>query len=528
MGLMNGLFTARADLESHRLYVEHGGTVQSWSLAYVARMVATVAARLQELGVGRGDRVGISAHNSLEALVLDLAVGQLRAVTAGIEAGMPRVDPIETMARFELKLFFVEKATDPELTPISQVSEWIAAMPDIGQDVVPLPNAEDFSPDDILAIKFTSGSTGPPKGLEARFGSVDASLTAVQDMFSHGPGDNILVFLPQNLLQQRYWVYSAFLFGHDLSLIHVASVSDAPRISKMAKEVRPTVIMGVPAFYDALMKQIIADGEGAQDQSAATRGSVIQDRLGGRIRYLWTGSAPISAATLAFYNDAGVALCEGYGLNETCIVAKNYPGAMKVGSAGRLVPHKTVRFDPDGVIVVGSSQPVNTRYSWCGPNDNAKIFLDTGEVYTNDIGYLDDEGYLFIQGRKDDILVLTSGFNILPTPIERELSQHPAIRHLVLFGHQQPALVAVVDYDTARASAADMRAHMDSVNARLLPEQRCADVVMASAPFSLAAGTLGNQGKPVRRIIEQTYRDQIDAIYTGLGTAPLIPEEISQ
>lgn len=524
MGLMSRLFMERSDLARHRLYVAHDNSVQSWSLPEVAEMAVTVASRLKALGIKRGDRVAISAHNSLEALVLDLAVGLLRGVTAGIEAGMPRVDPIETMERFDLKLFFVEQAFDPRLRPISQVADWLRDIPEGGQGRAALPEVGDFAADDILAIKFTSGSTGPPKGLEARIGSVEASLIAVQGMFDHGPGDNILVFLPQNLLQQRYWVYSAFLFGHDLSLIHVNSVDDAQGVAWMAQQVRPTVIMGVPAFYDALMKGIVAnDAQSHSSELKPVDKAVIQESLGGRIRYLWTGSAPISGDTLRFYNHAGVALYEGYGLNETCIVAKNHPGATKIGSTGRVLPHKTVRFDSDGVIIVGSLEPVNTHYGWCGPTDNAKIFLDSGEVYTNDVGYLDDEGFLFIEGRKDDILVLTSGFNILPTPIERVLSQHPAIRHLVLFGHQQPALVAVVDYDSTRASEAEIRAHLASVNLRLLPEQRAVGVVAASRPFSLAEGTLGNQGKPVRRNIEMTYRDQIEAVHTRSQTASVTP-----
>lgn len=516
MPSINDILTARDDCAQHHLHVERDGEIESFTLAQVAGMARIVSARLAELGIGAGDRVGISARNSLAALVLDLAIVNLRGVTAGIEAGAQRIDPLEAKARFGLAAFFVEDPAAPDLLPISLVGEWIdAARPPNEPASKPAP----YDADDIVAIKFTSGSTGPPKGLEARAGSINASLEAVQSMFGHGPGDNVLVFLPQNLLQQRYWVYSAFLFGHDISLIHVDRVDDVSRIADMSCRTKASVIMGVPAFYEGLMKQVLSD---SRHSTAGSYGEHLREVLGPCIRYLWTGSAPISRKALDFFNDAGLPLCEGYGLNETCIVAKNYPGAMKIGSVGKVLPHKSVRFDPDGVIIVGASEPVNKAYTWCQPGDNEKLFRPNAEVYTNDVGYIDDEGYLYVLGRKDDILVLTSGFNILPGPIQSKLGAHSAIRHLLLFGHQRPYLTAVIDYDPERATQADIRAHIDAVNMTLLPEQRAGAVVFAEAPFSLEAGTLGNQGKPVRRVIETLLQDALNSV-SSTDQSPMEP-----
>lgn len=513
---VNHILDARSDLVEHMLHVAVADRVDTVPLSKVAAMAHCVANRLAQLNVSTGDRVGISAHNSLEALVLDLAVGLRRAVTAGVEAGQKRVDPAEAFDRLGLALFFVEDTVPsrPSILPIRLVSEWIAEVGETADTSWPKPE-DAFSPDDTFAIKFTSGSTGPPKGLEATAGSVVASLVAVQEMFAHGARDNILVFLPQNILQQRYWVYSAFIYGHDISLVHVSSVADAKRIGWMAQRVRPTVIMGVPSFYDALMKQLRLASPVPDIDDTQKRGALIQECLGGRIRYLWTGSAPISRQTLEFFNLANVPLYEGYGLNETCIVTKNHPTAFKLGSAGKVLPHKTVRFDENGVIIVGGLHPVNTGYTWCGPEDNAKMFLNGGEVYTHDIGYLDADGFLFIQGRKDDILVLTTGFNILPTPIETRLSEHPAIRHVVLFGHQQEFLSAVVDFDRSTATEAEIMEHTQQINLTLLPEQRVRIVVVARDEFTLENGSLGNQGKPVRRVIAASHDADLKAIYAA-------------
>jgi long-subunit acyl-CoA synthetase (AMP-forming) len=511
MVMLNTMLDPHPRWGSRQLRVCRDAQIRTVPLAQVARMARAVAVELAGLGIGKGDRVGISARNSLEALVLDLAVGLRRGVTAGVEAGQTRLDPKVAIQRFGLKLFFVDPPTETggRVWPISSVTTWIA---DVGDaEPGPVPPEPDYGLEDIFAIKFTSGSTGPPKGLEATVGSVVASLDAVQQLFDHGPTDNILVFLPQNLLQQRYWVYSAFLYGHDISLIHVDAVTDAPRISWMARQARPTVIMGVPSFYEALRKQM-AEPAGCDP---AARGRAIQGQLGGCIRYLWTGSAPISRDALDFFNDANVPLYEGYGLNETCIVAKNGPGKCRIGSAGKPLAHMRVRFDPDGVIVVRSQYPVNRRYTWCGPDDNAKLFLDTGEVYTHDIGYLDADGFLFVQGRKDDILILTTGYNILPNPIEAKLTDHPAIRHAALVGHRRAFLSAVIDYDETQASWSEISAHIERMNAESLPEQRVLAVVPAHDRFSLANGCLGNQGKLVRRTIAARYESEIQAIYDG-------------
>ena len=515
MSLLNNLFDCGEDLSQQKLHVIVKGKINSYDLWSVAKMALVVSQRLKELGIQPNDRVGISARNSLEALVLDLAVISIRGVTAGIEAGAQRIDPLEAITRFDLNLFFIENADysdQSRLLPISVVTEWINQWEKSGSPTPIVPEENNYSDNDIVAIKFTSGSTGPPKGLEARVGSLDASLGAVQKMFNHSSDDNVLIFLPQNLLQQRYWVYSAFHYRHDVSIVHVDSVSDASTVCRTARDTHATVIMGVPVFYDTLMKQVIAT---SQNEMSLNERELLRELLGSNIRYMWTGSAPISRETVQFFTDAGFPLYEGYGLNETCIVAKNYPGAMKIGTAGKVLDHKSIRFDDDGVIIIGSPQPVNTHYTWCRPGDNEKVFKTNGEVYTNDIGYLDEDGYLYIVGRKDDILVLTSGFNILPAPIEDQLSRHEAIRRVVLVGHERPFLTAIVDYKKENISEDDIRCHFRKVAKTLLPEQTPGAVIFSEEPMTLTNGMLGNQGKPVRKIILEKHKAALDKIYVN-------------
>ena len=187
-------------------------------------------------------------------------------------------------------------------------------------------------------------------------------------MFAHGPADDLFVFLPLSVLQQRYWIYSALRFGHDVT------VSTYEAAYAALGRVRPTVVMGVPGFFEGARKHVEAQ--------ARRRGPVVpetealreaaQRLFGDRIRYLWTGSAPASPATLRFFTDAGLPIYEGYGLNETCIVSKNHPGAHKAGSVGRVLPGKEILFDAGGVINIRSAYPVNTRYEYAAPGESER------------------------------------------------------------------------------------------------------------------------------------------------------------
>jgi long-chain acyl-CoA synthetase len=343
-----------------------------------------------------------------------------------------------------------------------------------------------------------------PKGLEATVASVNSSLSAVQEMFSHGDGDNILVFLRLALLQQRYWIYSALINGHDITL------SDLDRAIDTARTASPTVIMGVPGFYEELHARLQA---ALPSDDPMARGTAIQAALGGRIRYLWTGSAPASRAVLQFFNDAGVPLYEGYGLNETCIVAKNHPGAFRLGSVGKVLPHISVRFDKDGILIVGSRSPVNCRYTWCADGANEKAFLPTGEVKTYDLGHVDDDGFLYIHGRVDDILTLSSGRNVLVRLIEEKLREHPSVQECVLFGNGKSFLSAIVSPDVGGTDVESLKDHILAMNKSLLPEQRIHAVLVAQERFSIYNGLLTSQYKPKRNDIYRRHAAELAVIY---------------
>lgn len=480
----------------HRLRVAGLTGVTDIPLEELHQQAGRVAAMLVEGGAGRGSRIGVLAANGLDWVRLDLAALRIGAIVGGLDphkfAGMPGV-----AKRYGLAMVFADRPGTPGARSIDEV----AASAVVADVLSPPPAA--WGPKDTPALKFTSGSTGMPKAMLATAGSIDSSLTAVQQMFAHGPGDDLFVFLPLSLVQQRYWVYSAFANGHDVT---VATYESA---LAMLRRCAPTVVMGVPGFFDTVRRRIESvaarETEGDRGQELRSAARVV---LGNRVRYLWTGSAPASAATLEFFERCGINLFEGYGMNETCIVSKNHPGAWRRGSVGQILPDKRVTIDSDGVVVVHSDHPVARDYTYAPDGASGSVFRSDGAVRTGDRGYLDDDGFLYIQGRADDTLVLGNGRKVDVRPIEEALSAGPEIDECVIFASDTSDLVAVVSPADGEPPES-IRQVLASAAVSLLPDQRPSRVLVADPPFSRENGMLTSQFKPARPTIYGIYQEAI-------------------
>ncbi|MEV6593959.1 AMP-binding protein [Streptomyces acidicola] len=496
---------ARPPADGHRISFFRLGGIETLGLTELYDRAGRLAVALRGLGVARGHRIGILAGNCLEWVVLDLAALRLGAMTVGFDpAKFASADPA-LLDRYRLRLLFTDRAAEdtPVTSPVRVLGDVMRMAAEQEAGRVPPPVV--YTPEDATSLKLTSGSTGEPKTMTAGVGSIDSDLLAVQEMFAHGPDDNVFVFLPLSVLQQRYWTYSALRFGHDVTICTYEAAFPALR------QTRPTVVMGVPGFFETARKHIEAQAggpaRGEDEERAAAR------RLfGDRIRYLWTGSAPASAGTLEFFTRLGLPIFEGYGLNETCIVAKNHPGAHRPGSVGRVLPGKQVLLDADGVIHVRADHPVCPGYEQAPPGVSERVFGADGTVRTNDVGHLDEDGYLYIHGRADDVIVLDNGRKIAVRPIEEYLRSHPAIEECVLFCPDQARLVAVVS-PADGASGADreqaIAEQLARTNAAFGADEKIHRVVVARDRFTVANGLLTSQLKPRRGRILDTYRSAI-------------------
>lgn len=460
-----------------------------------------VAAALGRRGIGAGDRIGILSANRLEWVLLDVAALMLKAQTAGFEPGKFSPDA-ELVERYGLDALYTDVRLPDDapsrVLPISAVADYAVEATDGFEP-------EQWGATQCTTVKFTSGSTGVPKGLEATVGSIDSSLHAVQSLFEHQPGDDILTFLPLSLLQQRYWLYSALHWGHDITITTYQSVF------AVLPSVRPTVVMGVPAFFDTAKRHMEGTVAGGVEPAKAAA-----ELFGDRIRYLWTGSAPADPATLRFYGEAGLAIFEGYGLNETCIATKNHPGAHREGSVGRALPGKEIVIDDEGVVCVRSDHPVNTAYTYAVAGDSERMFRPGGIVRTGDLGRLDEDGFLYILGRSDDVIVLDNAKKIIVRPIETRFRDTGAVAECVLYCPSQAGLVAVVSPHPGPVDTAAIGEALAAVNAASERDERIIRVIVADEPFTVEGGLLTSQFKPIRKRIADRYRDRIDNPKAGI------------
>lgn len=509
MSVVNAVAATGGKSGDHRIAYLRKGRLESLTLAQLDALAARLAHDLRRAGFGRGDRVGVLARNGIEWVLLDLAAIKAGLVTAGFEFGKFK-EPGGLVGKYRLKGMFsdvdLHHASITDLRPF--VDEVLALDPGT-LDGRAIDEPVRYGPKDCTTIKFTSGSTGEPKGLAATVGSIDASLAAVQTLFGHGPGDDVLVFLPLSLLQQRYWIYSALAHRHDVTVVPYEFALD------VAAKVQPTVVMGVPGFFESIKKHLERSGD-LVPGDAVRRRERIEALLGARIRYLWTGSAPASRDMLDFFDGCGIPIFEGYGMNETCIVTKNHPGHNRIGSVGRLLPGKTARIDGDGVLIVGGDHPVNVAYEYCAPGDNERIFLAGGEVRTGDLARFDEDGYVYILGRADDLVVLGNGKNVYVRRIEERVRRHAAVEECVLFGSGEPYLVAVVSPAEAPVGPAQrdaIAAHVDAVNATLPRDERIVKIFIAPEPFSIEGGLLTSQFKPKRKEIFKAFGREIAQLY---------------
>ncbi len=458
----------------------------------------------QEKKLNSGDKIGIIATNSIEWVTIDLACIATGIVTVPLDPSV-NYDLNEIMKEFDLPLILVNVETYKNHPSTYQFEEIYQV--DSTRNTTEI-NPVHYDPQDVLTYKFTSGSTQRPKVIGAMKQSVDAAITFVQEIFRHTLQDRVMIFLPLHTYQQRYWIYSAILFDFDIILIPKEYVFFCLQSEK------PTVIMGVPFFFETIMKNFLAEINDGEDIGSNELKQAFQQQLGGKIRYLWTGSAPLGSDTLAFYQRMEVPLFQGYGMNEVCIVSKNYFGNNKTGSVGKLLPGKQVKFDENNQLLVKSDYPVNFSYYKAEEEDNTATFLGNGYVATGDLGYMDDDGYLYINGRIKELIVLANAIKIHPAIVEKKMETSSAVKHCLVYGDDHPYLVALIVPESLDITHTKLKEEIARVNEMLKSYERVCDFFIVPEDFSGKSNRLSAQNKILRQNIINDYRQELEKLYT--------------
>lgn len=352
-------------------------------------------------------------------------------------------------------------------------------------------------PAGTACITYTSGTTGQPKGVcldAASLMKVAESLVAASSAIA--PRRHLCLMPLSTLLENVAGLYAAMLAGAEIAVPSLAEVGytgasglHLPTLLQCLHRYRPESVILVPQLLLAL---VMAAEQGAP--------------LPATLRYIAVGGGRVGASLLARAHALGLPVFEGYGLTECgSVVALNQPGATRVGSVGRILPHARVVI-VDGEVCVHGVKAVG--YLGGAP-------LPEGPVRTGDLGHIDADGFLYITGRCKNLFITAFGRNVSPEWVESELLAHPAIAQAVVWGEGRADNVAVMvprrpDIDDVQLAEA-----IAQVNASLPDYAQVSRIVRATVPFTTAEGLLTANGRPRRDAILARYESQIEACYTA-------------
>jgi len=337
-------------------------------------------------------------------------------------------------------------------------------------------------------------------------------------------------------------------------------------LARHLPEVRPTVFFGVPRVWEKLaggLRERLAAAAGTKAKIAAWAQGVgrewhaaeragrkpgaalaVQYRLAERLvygkvkaaiglgeaRFLFSGAAPIAPEVLEFLTGLDIVVLELYGQSETCgPTSTNMPGANKIGSVGRAVPGTELRIAEDGEVLVRDAKLL-TGYAG-RPDATAETLVD-GWLHSGDLGRLDADGFLYITGRKKDLIITAGGKNISPAAIEAAAEAVPILEHVVVYGDRKPFLAALVtlnpDHLAALARAhdvpmegimehplvlAEVQAGIDAVNAEQSRVAQIRKFTILPGRFSVETGELTPTLKIKRAVVIERHRAELEAMY---------------
>lgn len=343
-------------------------------------------------------------------------------------------------------------------------------------------------------ITYTSGTTGQPKGVCLGQGTIESVAVSLSGAAQASFEDRYLSVLPlAALLENIAGLYVPLLSGAACFLLPLEKVGlygaaklDVVKMTSALSEHRATGTNLTPQLLQALLMLLEA------------RSSLNLDSL----RFVAVGGAPVSGRLLRRAQTLKLPVYEGYGLSECAsVVSLNTPHSHRMGSVGKPLPHVQLKFGEDGEILAKGA--VMLGYS-------GMEAVDPGEYWpTGDTGFLDEEGYLYLTGRKKNIFITSFGRNVAPEWVERELTHHPAIAQAAVFGEGRPWPVAVV----VPRNPEFVEDAIKQANGELPDYAQVAAWVVADAPFTPENGQLTSNGKLKRDSIWPVYRERIEKLY---------------
>lgn len=579
-GNLTNLVAERAWFEPDRITMSRplGDGWQPLTARQIEEEIRATAKGLVAAGIQIGDRVAIMARTRYEWTILDFAIWYAGGCVVPIyeTSSAEQVDWIlndsgavglivETPAHRELVNPVIPSHTKHIWTMTEDV---LAILRNTGthvsdEEIERRRNA--LVPASLATLIYTSGTTGRPKGVQLTHGNFLAEcgnvVEAASDLFLK-PGGSTLLFLPVAHVFGRMVQIGAIHAG-----LHLAHCSDPlGRLPLDLASFKPTFVLAVPRIFEKIFNGAEAKAEAAgkgkifrKAADVAIAYSELKDKrgfnpllsfqhalfdklvyskiragMGGRVEAAISGGAPLGTRLGHFYRGAGITILEGYGLTETTAGATlNLTKNSRIGSVGRPIPGTSIKIADDGEVLIKG--PIVMRGYWQNDTANQEVF--DGEWFkSGDLGRLDGEGFLYITGRKKELIVTAGGKNVAPAVLEDRLRAHPLVSQCMVVGDNQPFIASLITIDqemlkgwiaannktgaTIETLINDPDLHaviqtaVDEANKAVSKAESIRKFTILPTDFTIAGGELTAKLSMKRQIISQKYAAEIAALFT--------------
>lgn len=541
-----------------------GGAYRTWTYRQYRDTVREIAVGLRALGVAAGEMVGLQSETRAEFYLADLAVMSAGAIAAAVYTSLPPAEQAKALVGCGPRFVFAEnqKSMRALSAAANLAVRWILLNGD-SEGCLTLEGvreegarvlASDPSAFDSIAGEFddsahailymTSGATGEPKMGLVTHRSVVTNIDMGPVVLPLSPADSTIAFLPSAHIAQR--VVVELLPMRDGACVYFSE--SLAKLPVEMRTVRPTFFLAPPRVWERVYSSITAEikkrpaairrlfyaGVGLGSEAARLRQqgrrvpawmrttllffdralfAKIRARLGGRIRVAASGAAPLGKDLADFYAAIGMPLAEGYGLTEGGVATLNPLDRPKSGSIGKLLPGVEARLDEDGELLLRSPCLFSGYYN--DPEATAAVLRD-GWLATGDIAEMDADGYLYITGRKKEIIVSSNGKKIYPARIEALLKREPLISQVLLAGDKMPYVTALLTVNGPPAEAhAAVAAAVKQANRELASFEQIRKFKILDREFTIEQGELTPTMKIRRNRVLENHRALVAEMYVG-------------
>jgi len=544
---------------------------------------------LKFLGVKKGDRVAVLSNTRVEWQLADLSTLAIGGVTVPIYQSNTPDEILYVLNDSKPKVLFCEdKILYGKFKAIAEKCPFIEKVilmtenGELNNDKLMLwtelltlgqreveQNSNAFAQlcgsndlDQMATIIYTSGTTGNPKGVVLAHRQIVSEIVELFDLLSVDSRDCTLTFLPFAHVVGRIEMWGSIYKGYT-----VAYAESIDRIKRNLEEVKPTLLIAVPRIFEKIYNGILSQVQtnklkqnmfawairvGAEiSRHKLNRESTslvklleyklakvlvfdtINQKLGGRLRFAFSGGAPLSKSIGEFFHAAGLLILEGYGLTETtAAVTVNTPLHYRFGTVGTAIGDVDIKIADDGEVLIKSDKVMKEYYN--NPEATKEVFLG-GYFATGDIGEINDEGFLRITDRKKDLIKTAGGKYVAPQKLEGLLKLNPYISNVLIHGDQRKYVVALVTLDEASVqkyaqtnqlsfSSFEDLAKSDPIrnliheavkeaNGQLASYETIKNFEILPHDFTIESGELTPSLKVKRKVCDKKYSEQIDRLY---------------